>query len=160
VHDTLTLDQLVTAVVSIQHYCDSITKLTQPFYSWCGYHLCTTLQEAETADAGNANANSSSSHHHHHTHTNSHYYQYQQQQYHAEHTDTGGTAATATAAAAATAATAAAAAAAAGVLGGQYYEPGLLDDPAMSVGRHKQLLTGDEYTGPIVCSILQFVKPK
>jgi hypothetical protein len=119
------------------------------------------IQEAETADASNANANSSSSHHH--THTNSLYYQYQQQQlYHAEHADAGGTASTATAAAAAATAVtaAAAAAAAAGMLGGQYYEPGLLDDPAMSVGRHKQLLTGDEYTGPIVCSILQFVKPK
>ncbi|KAG5178671.1 hypothetical protein JKP88DRAFT_261391 [Tribonema minus] len=40
------------------------------------------------------------------------------------------------------------------------YEPGVLDDPALSVGRHKQLLTGDEHTGPVICSVLQYVKPK
>lgn len=39
------------------------------------------------------------------------------------------------------------------------YEPGLLDDPEMTLGRHRNVMVGDCVTGPIVSSTIQFVKP-
>lgn len=39
------------------------------------------------------------------------------------------------------------------------YLPGLLDDPAMVLGRHRNVMIGDRVTGPIVFSTIQFVKP-
>ncbi|KAL7574979.1 hypothetical protein ACA910_010798 [Epithemia clementina (nom. ined.)] len=39
------------------------------------------------------------------------------------------------------------------------YIPGLLDDPAMVLGRHRNVMIGDRVTGPIVSSTIQFVKP-
>ena len=39
------------------------------------------------------------------------------------------------------------------------YAPGLLDDPAMVLGRHRNVMIGDRVSGPIVSSTIQFVKP-
>ena len=39
------------------------------------------------------------------------------------------------------------------------YTPGLLDDPGMVLGRHRNVMIGDRVTGPIVSSTIQFVKP-
>jgi hypothetical protein len=39
------------------------------------------------------------------------------------------------------------------------YVPGILDDPAMVLGRHRNVMIGDRVTGPIVSSTIQFVKP-
>lgn len=39
------------------------------------------------------------------------------------------------------------------------YVPGLLDDPEMTMGRHRNVMIGDRVTGPIVSSTIQFVKP-
>ena len=39
------------------------------------------------------------------------------------------------------------------------YVPGILDDPKMILGRHRNLMIGDHITGPIVSSTIQFVKP-
>ena len=39
------------------------------------------------------------------------------------------------------------------------YEPGLLDDPLMDHGRHRNVMIGDRVTGPMVSSTIQFVKP-
>lgn len=44
--------------------------------------------------------------------------------------------------------------------GADKYAPGILDDPEMTAGRHKQLLKDIQRTGPVICSILQFVKPQ
>eukprot|EP00536_Pseudo-nitzschia_multiseries_P011339 jgi/Psemu1/67851/estExt_Genemark1.C_3800029 len=40
------------------------------------------------------------------------------------------------------------------------YVAGLLDDPEMVQGRHRNVMIGDRGTGPIVSSTIQFVKPK
>jgi len=40
------------------------------------------------------------------------------------------------------------------------YKIGLLDDPEMVQGRHRNVMIGDRGTGPIVSSTIQFVKPK
>jgi hypothetical protein len=40
------------------------------------------------------------------------------------------------------------------------YRAGLLDDPEMVQGRHRNVMIGDRGTGPIVLSTIQFVKPK
>ncbi|KAL3922203.1 MAG: hypothetical protein SGILL_002330 [Bacillariaceae sp.] len=40
------------------------------------------------------------------------------------------------------------------------YVAGLLDDPDMVLGRHRNVMIGDRGTGPIVSSTIQFVKPK
>ena len=40
------------------------------------------------------------------------------------------------------------------------YVAGLLDDPAMVLGCHRNVMIGDRGTGPIVSSTIQFVKPK
>lgn len=40
-----------------------------------------------------------------------------------------------------------------------YYEPGLLDDPDMVLGKHRNVTIGDKVTGPIISSTIQFVKP-
>jgi hypothetical protein len=39
------------------------------------------------------------------------------------------------------------------------YEPGLLDDPEMVLGRHRNVMIGSSVTGPIVSSTIQFVDP-
>lgn len=39
------------------------------------------------------------------------------------------------------------------------YVPGLLDDPEMTLGRHRKVWIGDKITGPIVASTIQFVEP-
>mmetsp|Transcript_33880 Transcript_33880/g.82150 ORF Transcript_33880/g.82150 Transcript_33880/m.82150 type:complete len:718 (+) Transcript_33880:922-3075(+) len=39
------------------------------------------------------------------------------------------------------------------------YVPGLLDDPAMVLGRHRNVMIGDRSTGCIVASTIQFVQP-
>ncbi|OQR81563.1 hypothetical protein THRCLA_11616 [Thraustotheca clavata] len=39
------------------------------------------------------------------------------------------------------------------------YDPNFLDDPEYRQGRHKDVIRGDRKVGPIVCSILRFVKP-
>jgi hypothetical protein len=39
------------------------------------------------------------------------------------------------------------------------YVPGLLDDPDMVQGRHRNVMIGDHVTGPIVASTIQFVEP-
>ncbi|KAG7365908.1 cyclin-like protein [Nitzschia inconspicua] len=39
------------------------------------------------------------------------------------------------------------------------YVAGLLDDPNMKLGRHRNVMIGDRATGPIVSSTIQFVKP-
>mmetsp|Transcript_9630 Transcript_9630/g.26633 ORF Transcript_9630/g.26633 Transcript_9630/m.26633 type:complete len:611 (-) Transcript_9630:2601-4433(-) len=39
------------------------------------------------------------------------------------------------------------------------YEPGVLDDPAMVLGRHRHVMIGDRTSGPIVSSTIQFVRP-
>jgi hypothetical protein len=39
------------------------------------------------------------------------------------------------------------------------YVPGLLDDPDMVLGRHRNVMIGDRVTGPVVASTIQFVKP-
>lgn len=39
------------------------------------------------------------------------------------------------------------------------YRPGLLDDPDMVLGRHRNVMIGDKVVGPIVASTIQFVKP-
>jgi len=39
------------------------------------------------------------------------------------------------------------------------YVPGLLDDPDMVLGRHRNVMIGDRVTGPIVASTIQFVEP-
>jgi hypothetical protein len=43
---------------------------------------------------------------------------------------------------------------------GDPYVPGLLDDPQMVLGRHRNVMIGDRGTGPIVSSTIQFVKPQ
>jgi hypothetical protein len=40
------------------------------------------------------------------------------------------------------------------------YVAGLLDDPDMKLGRHRNVMIGDRGTGPIVSSTIQFVKPR
>lgn len=40
------------------------------------------------------------------------------------------------------------------------YIPGLLDDPKMVQGRHRNVMIGDRVSGPIVSSTIQFVKPQ
>ncbi|CAN0321720.1 unnamed protein product [Ectocarpus sp. 12 AP-2014] len=40
------------------------------------------------------------------------------------------------------------------------YEAGFLDDPALKVGRHRHMTKGDRNTGPVVSSVLLFVKPR
>lgn len=40
------------------------------------------------------------------------------------------------------------------------YVVGLLDDPEMVQGRHRNVMIGDRVTGPIVSSTIQFVKPQ
>jgi hypothetical protein len=40
-----------------------------------------------------------------------------------------------------------------------HYAPGMLDDPDMVLGRHRNVMMGDHITGPIVSSTIQFVKP-
>jgi hypothetical protein len=40
------------------------------------------------------------------------------------------------------------------------YVPGILDDPEMVLGRHRNVMIGDRVTGPIVSSTIQFVKPQ
>mmetsp|Transcript_20087 Transcript_20087/g.47121 ORF Transcript_20087/g.47121 Transcript_20087/m.47121 type:complete len:964 (+) Transcript_20087:1-2892(+) len=44
--------------------------------------------------------------------------------------------------------------------GDDTYIAGLLDDPKMVQGRHRNVMIGDRGTGPIVSSTIQFVKPK
>ena len=39
------------------------------------------------------------------------------------------------------------------------YIPGILDDPEMTLGRHRNVMIGDGVTGCIVASTIQFVKP-
>eukprot|EP00980_Cylindrotheca_fusiformis_P015138 scaffold4183_cov137-Cylindrotheca_fusiformis.AAC.1 len=39
------------------------------------------------------------------------------------------------------------------------YVPGLLDDPEMVLGRHRNVMIGDRTTGCIISSMIQFVKP-
>ena len=39
------------------------------------------------------------------------------------------------------------------------YIPGILDDPGMTLGRHRNVMIGDVVTGCIVASTIQFVKP-
>ena len=39
------------------------------------------------------------------------------------------------------------------------YVPGLLDDPEMVLGRHRNVMVGDRVTGPIIASTIQFVEP-
>lgn len=43
---------------------------------------------------------------------------------------------------------------------GETYVAGLLDDPDMVLGRHRNVMIGDRTTGAIVSSTIQFVKPK
>jgi hypothetical protein len=45
-------------------------------------------------------------------------------------------------------------------IGDDTYVAGLLDDPGMVQGRHRNVMIGDRGTGPIVSSTIQFVKPK
>ena len=45
-------------------------------------------------------------------------------------------------------------------VGDDTYVVGLLDDPGMVQGRHRNVMIGDRGTGPIVSSTIQFVKPK
>ena len=45
-------------------------------------------------------------------------------------------------------------------IGNDTYVAGLLDDPGMVQGRHRNVMIGDRGTGPIVSSTIQFVKPK
>ena len=40
------------------------------------------------------------------------------------------------------------------------YQPDLLDDPEMKLGRHRNVIVGDKALGPIVCSTIQFVEPR
>ncbi|CAB1097072.1 unnamed protein product [Ectocarpus sp. CCAP 1310/34] len=40
------------------------------------------------------------------------------------------------------------------------YKAGFLDDPALKVGRHRHMTKGDRNTGPVVSSVLLFVKPR
>ncbi|CAN0317920.1 unnamed protein product, partial [Scytosiphon promiscuus] len=40
------------------------------------------------------------------------------------------------------------------------YRAGFLDDPALKVGRHRHMTRGDQNTGPVVSSVLLFVKPR
>eukprot|EP00903_Cladosiphon_okamuranus_P014893 g13791.t1 len=40
------------------------------------------------------------------------------------------------------------------------YKAGFLDDPALKVGRHRHMTRGDQHTGPVVSSVLLFVKPR
>lgn len=40
------------------------------------------------------------------------------------------------------------------------YVPGVLDDPEMVLGRHRNVMIGDHVIGPIVSSTIQFVKPE
>ena len=47
-----------------------------------------------------------------------------------------------------------------GRIGDDTYVAGLLDDPEMVQGRHRNVMIGDRGTGPIVSSTIQFVKPK
>jgi len=44
--------------------------------------------------------------------------------------------------------------------GDDTYVAGLLDNPGMVQGRHRNVMIGDRGTGPIVSSTIQFVKPK
>lgn len=39
------------------------------------------------------------------------------------------------------------------------YNPDLLDDPEMKLGRHRNIIIGDRSLGPMVTSTIQFVKP-
>jgi hypothetical protein len=39
------------------------------------------------------------------------------------------------------------------------YQPDLLDDPDMKLGRHRNVIVGDRALGPIISSTIQFVKP-
>ncbi|CAM9215945.1 unnamed protein product [Phaeothamnion confervicola] len=40
------------------------------------------------------------------------------------------------------------------------YLPGFLDDPNMTTGRHRHVMKGHPALGPVVCSVLLFVKPR
>lgn len=40
------------------------------------------------------------------------------------------------------------------------YDPLYLDDPAFKQGRHRQVIQGDSNIGPVVSSILSYVKPR
>ena len=40
------------------------------------------------------------------------------------------------------------------------YQPALLDDPEMKLGRHRNVIVGDKALGPIVSSTIQFVEPR
>ncbi|CAM9317546.1 unnamed protein product, partial [Discosporangium mesarthrocarpum] len=40
------------------------------------------------------------------------------------------------------------------------YEPGHLDDPEMVSGKHRHVMCGDRNTGPVMSSVLLFVKPR
>jgi hypothetical protein len=40
------------------------------------------------------------------------------------------------------------------------YVPGVLDDPEMVLGRHRNVMIGDHVIGPMVTSTIQFVKPE
>ncbi|GKY92595.1 hypothetical protein MPSEU_000229600 [Mayamaea pseudoterrestris] len=39
------------------------------------------------------------------------------------------------------------------------YVPGILDDPDMVLGRHRNVMVGDRVIGPIIASTIQFVEP-
>lgn len=39
------------------------------------------------------------------------------------------------------------------------YTPGVLDDPSMRLGRHRNVMIGDHIAGPLVASTIQFVEP-
>ena len=40
------------------------------------------------------------------------------------------------------------------------YTPGYLDDPEITVGRHRHVMIGDKNIGPIASSVLQYVEPQ
>lgn len=40
------------------------------------------------------------------------------------------------------------------------YQPALIDDPEMKLGRHRNVIVGDKALGPVVCSTIQFVEPR
>ncbi|CAM9445619.1 unnamed protein product, partial [Sphacelaria rigidula] len=40
------------------------------------------------------------------------------------------------------------------------YRAGFLDDPALTLGKHRHMTRGDQNTGPVVSSVLLFVKPR
>lgn len=39
------------------------------------------------------------------------------------------------------------------------YDPDILDDPDMTSGKHRYLMVGERSTGPVISSIILFVKP-